>query len=386
MARFTTPPEGESGAASSASGAWSRRHLETLFENAGNLLLELSTEGHVLYASPLSAKLLGENECKAGINFFQRLDGADVPLFTEASRVSNRSVRCGVRLAEGEVRWYEFTSDLVSPGVAPKRWLVIGRDVTEQKEAQAEIEKLRAEIHHLKPKQELGRLAGRVAHDFNNILGAILAYTDLTRREIRPHDPVQDYLRQVMIAGDRAKNLVRQVLTFSRRQIQKRQPVHLLPLVEEVLQLFKPTLPGSIEVKLKVDTVSDIVVGDPIQIHEAISNLITNAAHAMETTGGEITVRLAPAPNGPRLPTSEMLAAEKVGIELSVRDTGQGVDKETQRLLFQPFFTTRASRGGTGLGLTVVQAIMADHGGAVTVQSEPGNGATFVLTFPPAHG
>ena len=369
MNSFSEPPEGERGTTSSHSFSWSPR-FETLLETSGTLVLELDIDGNVIHASAAAVSLLGEHTAGPGASFFTRLSLPDAQSLAQLEPESTHRIQFQLECPDGVMRWLEFFCKKKSNPDAADRLLLMGRDVTAVRDAETEVRQLHEEINRLRPRQELGRLAGRIAHDFNNILGAILAYTDLARREIRPEHPCQSYLAQVMTAGDRAKNLVRQVLTFSRRQLQRRERIPLFHLVQEVLQLLKPTMPPAVKVRADMVAQSDIVVVDSIQIHEVITNLVTNAIHAMEFTGGDLVVRL-----------SDRSESE---LMLSFQDTGHGIDEDTQQRLFEPFFTTRASRGGTGLGLTVVKAIMADHGGSVFVQSARNHGATFFLTFPKA--
>lgn len=380
MHTFITPPEGEPGAASSASGSANLQHLDRLFEISGTLLLELCSDGQILRANPSAERIFANR----GENFFESVEASDLSPLSDSPSESTFSLQCRLPADDEVERWYEFRGERVVTADQEERIFLLGRDITDRKHAEAEVRLLHEEINRSRPKQDLGRMAGRVAHNFNNILGAIVAYTDLARRELRKDEPVQEYLRQVLLAGERAKNLVRQVLTFSRRQTQKRSRVHLTSLVDEVLQLMRPTIPPSITVKVEAKAQSDVVMADSLQIHEVLANLVTNAIHAMEILGGELAVSIFDEDCKDDAKPMRSGCETHPRVFVSVRDTGHGIDEQTQRRLFEPFFTTRASSGGTGLGLTVVQAIMADHGGSVTVRSEPGQGATFLLSFPKA--
>jgi PAS domain S-box-containing protein len=258
----------------------------------------------------------------------------------------------------------------------PEAVLAINSDVTERK-------RLQAEVALAQRMDSLGTLAGGIAHDFNNLLSAIIGHLGLAARELPPDHRTRGRLETVRAAADRATDLVRQILTFSRRQAPQRVPTRLQPIVEEALKLLRSTLPAMIEIRTRLEPEACDVLADPSQIHQVVMNLGTNAAHAMGSHG-LLEVRLA------RVTLSEKLAgiAGEVPpgryMRLTLTDNGCGMDEATVPRIFDPFFTTKEAGRGTGLGLSVVLGIVKDHGGIIRVTSGRDQGSTFEIHLPEA--
>ena len=248
-------------------------------------------------------------------------------------------------------------------------------DITERK-------RLEAQLRQAHKMQAIGTLAGGIAHDFNNILTAILGYTELAMQEGGQGKAVRRHLQDVFTAGHRAKDLVRQILTFSRQTELKYMPIQLHPLIKEGLQMLRAALPSTIAIQQVIASDAGVVLADPTQIQQVLLNLCTNAAHAMRETGGVIEVRLeAVDVTIGRLTVAWDLKAGPY-VRLTVRDTGPGMTPEIMERIFDPFFTTKNMGEGTGMGLAVVHGIITSHGGALTVESAPGHGATFAVYLP----
>jgi PAS domain S-box-containing protein len=255
------------------------------------------------------------------------------------------------------------------------------RDISEIKCAQQERIALESRLRQAQKMESIGTLAGGIAHDFNNILGAILGYTEITLEELPSESCHRQNLEKVLRAGQRARDLVHQILTFSRQTEHEVRPMRVKPIVEETLKLLRATLPATIIIAEELDTAT-MVMADPIQIHQAVMNLCTNAAHAMQADGGRLTVRLYDASlNG-------QFGAHHRGLEpgnylvLQVADTGHGMNAEVKERIFDPFFTTKSKGEGTGLGLSVVHGIITSSSGAIDVESAPGQGTTFTIYLP----
>lgn len=245
-------------------------------------------------------------------------------------------------------------------------------------------ERVRLEIH-LRQSQKMetiGTLAGGIAHDFNNILTPILAYTDMMlARDV--HDPVtRDDLERVMEAANRAKDLVRQILTFSRQSEQQRIPVSPAPVVKEALTFLRASLPTTVHISEHINDLSCKILADPTQVHQIMMNLGTNAAWAMKDSGGQLDVSLEELEINEQF--TEFTDSLKPGkyVKLSVGDTGTGMDQDTVDRIFEPFFTTKGVGEGTGLGLAVVLGILKSYGGDIKVTSEIGAGSRFDVYFP----
>jgi PAS domain S-box-containing protein len=249
------------------------------------------------------------------------------------------------------------------------------RDITERK-------RLEEQLRQSQKMDALGTLAGGIAHGFNNILASIYGHTELAQLLLPDHPAVDEHLRAVLRASNRARDLVRQILTFSRRQPLERRPLALLPVVAEALQLLRATIPSTVEFDVALAADAPTVLANETQVEQVLLNLGTNAWQAMKDGAGRLQVRLE------RQEVDGGLAAREARLRpgpyacISVRDNGRGMDPATLRRIFEPFFTTRSPGQGTGLGLALVHGIMEDHGGAITVRSRPGEGTVFQAYFP----
>lgn len=246
------------------------------------------------------------------------------------------------------------------------------RDIT----AQSAMERQLKQSQKL---EAMGSLAGGIAHDFNNILSGVMGYTELAIRQTDEKSPTQKYLRQILSASKRATDLVKQILTFSRREEKKKEPVQIALIISEVLKLIRTTVPATIEILARMDARDSWVMADPTQIHQVLMNLCTNAAHAMEEKGGVLEVRL----------KEEMVDAgiykelnPGLHLRLSISDTGHGIDAGILDKIFEPFFTTKKEGRGTGMGLAVVHGIITGHNGHISVYSKVGEGTTFSILLP----
>ena len=230
--------------------------------------------------------------------------------------------------------------------------------------------------------EAIGTLAGGIAHDFNNILAAMLGYTELAKEEIAEGSPAAEYLGQVIQAGTRAKELVKQILAFSRHAETIKVPLQIASIVKETLKLLRSSLPTTITIEQEIDVDSGHILADPTQIHQIIMNLCTNAYHAMEQTGGVLSVTLKRTfkhihdlNNEPSVQPGEFM-------ELSIGDNGPGIDPAIQDKIFDPFFTTKETGKGTGMGLAIVHGIVKSCGGFITCNSRLGEGTVFVINLP----
>ena len=261
--------------------------------------------------------------------------------------------------------------------------LTITRDISELKATQKEREQLKTQLIQAQKMEAIGTLAGGIAHDFNNILGAIIGYAEMALYDTQK-DSMEHYnIDQVLRAGHRAKDLVKQILAFSRKSEQDKNVIALTSVVNETLKLLRASLPTTIEIQQNLEPNLDAIFADPTQMHQVVMNLCTNSAHAMRDTGGILTVDL----HNVDLRIEE--AAHQYPdlnpgpyVKLSIGDTGHGMDAATMERIFDPYFTTKEQDKGTGMGLAVVHGIIKGHGGGVQVQSKPGKGTRFDILFP----
>ena len=231
--------------------------------------------------------------------------------------------------------------------------------------------------------EAIGTLAGGIAHDFNNILASIIGFSEMARDKTPEGSPTRRHMEKIFTAGMRGRDLVRQILTFSRMGEQTQQPLKLAHVVRETLKLLRASLPRTIDIRMNLRSESGFVLADPTQMQQIVMNLCTNAAHAMRRTGGSISIDLTPFSfSSPEDAPDPTMMKSGTYAKLSVIDTGEGMSPDILDHIFDPFFTTKAAGEGTGLGLSVVHGIVASHGGTITVSSEPGRGSTFAVYLP----
>ncbi len=251
-------------------------------------------------------------------------------------------------------------------------------DITDRKLAEEEKRNLEKQLVQAQKMEAIGTLAGGIAHDFNNILMSIIGYSEIMDLlEVPEDNHIKPHLKEVLKAANRAKALVQQILTFSRQTEYEKKPLQLSSIVKEALKFLRASLPSTVAIQQNIESGTGTVLADPTQLHQVIMNLCTNAGHAMREQGGVLEVNL----------TEVDLDGESVAqfpdldpgayLRLTVRDTGHGIDHDIIGRIFDPFFTTKERGEGTGMGLSVVHGIVHDHGGAITVESEPGEGNTF---------
>ena len=260
------------------------------------------------------------------------------------------------------------------------------QDLKKEIEIRQKFERERAELEkqlfQLQKMETIGTLAGGIAHDFNNILTPILGYTDMALEELPKESNLKFDIEQINNAAKRGKDLVQQVLTFSREVDFENKPIQLQPIVSEALNLIKASFPPSVEIKKHFDQKIGTVLADPTHIHQIVMNLCTNANHAMMKTGGILEVKLDAVRIDQR--SAEKIPNLKKGeyIRLIISDTGHGMDIKTKERIFEPFFTRKEVGSGSGLGLSVVHGIINNYEGAIVVDSTPGKGTTFTIYLP----
>ncbi len=264
-----------------------------------------------------------------------------------------------------------------------KLWSIGGicRDITKQRRLEKEHLKLQQELHQSQKMEAIGTLAGGIAHDFNNILSSILGFSQLALDKVEKNTELEDDLQEVLSAGNRARELVKQILSFARKSEEETRPLQPGIIIKEVTKFLRSSIPTSIEIRQTVNSDS-FIMGNPTQIHQILMNLCTNAAHAMEDHGGvlELSIQDISFESGSRKEIIDLKPGDYVQIKVS--DTGAGIPDDLIDLIFDPFFTTKGIGEGTGMGLSVVHGIVETYGGKITVDSYPGKGSTFTIYLP----
>lgn len=258
----------------------------------------------------------------------------------------------------------------------------IMEDVTEKINSEKERKVLEERLQQAQKMEAIGTLAGGIAHDLNNILSPILVYTEMILLETPPGSNQELKLREVLSATERARDLIGQILKFSRQKQKEVKPVIVSDIISEVLKLIRPSTPSTIQIRFESDLTTDLIFADPTQIHQILMNLCTNASYAMKDRGGVLDIRLTTVKidNEASTRTNNMKAGQYK--KISVRDTGTGIDKDVVKRIFDPYFTTKKIGEGTGMGLSVIHGIIKSLNGTITVDSEPGNGSTFTVYLP----
>ncbi len=362
--------------------AETQMRLATAVEQATDAIVITDTTGAIIYCNPAfekstgytRAEALGQNPrlLKSGkmeANFYRQMWETLLHGQVWSGRLINKRKDGGLYEEDASITPIRNAAGETTHFVAVKR------DVTHEME-------LENQMRQSQKMQAIGTLAGGIAHDFNNILTILFGYCNLLQFDLAGHAAAQEKLAEILKCGQRAQDLVQQILTFSRQREQERQVIHLEGILKEAMKLLRASLPADIQIETGFASDTPTVLADATQIYQVMMNLGTNALHAMEGRPGKLTVKLeAFQPDEELLQTQPDLRASRYA-RLTVTDTGHGMDARTQERIFEPFFTTKPIGKGTGLGLAVVHGIMEAHDGVITVASQPGQGTTFQLYFP----
>ncbi|HEY1664031.1 MAG TPA: ATP-binding protein [Verrucomicrobiae bacterium] len=330
------------------------------YDRPEEVLDRVSDIKHQIYANPAFREyFINEVEQKGfvrGLEYQVRRRDGTMIWISEAARA--------VRDENGNVKYYEGFID----------------DITLRKEAEAARNRMEKQMIQAQKMEAVGTLAGGIAHDFNNMLCVMMGYIELALNDQQIKGPVRDNLQMALKSSHRAEDLIKRILVFSRRTETDLRPVRLGAILKDCVKLLNASLPAYIDIQLSIQTDEDVIIADLTEMHQVIMNLGTNAAHAMQPKGGKLVFEL----RSLEFATGETMASLPAGtyVSLTVRDTGHGMNHAVMEKIFDPFFTTKPVGEGTGLGLTLVQKIIAGIGGHITVESEPGHGTTFRIYLP----
>jgi PAS domain S-box-containing protein len=355
--------------------------LAEAIEQAGDGVIILDTTEAVVFVNPAFERMSGYSRQEVLGGLIRAFRTEDIH---RSFRQGLRSCLASKQVWRGqcEVHKKDCTPYIVRASISPVcnhageiiNYVILERDVT--KEAKMEMQ-----LRQAQKLEAIGTLAGGIAHDFNNILSAILGFTELARMQIKGMPKIKDYLDAVLQSGRRAKELVQQILAFSRQREQERLPIPIGHIIGEVVKMLRASLPSTIEMSTNIRS-HGMVMADPTQMHQVLMNLCTNAAHAMRETGGKLEINLEDVElEGDFTALSQELQPGPY-LKLTVSDTGHGMTAYVRERIFDPYFTTKEPGEGTGLGLAMAHGIVKSHGGAMSVYSEPRQGSAFHIYLP----
>lgn len=360
-----------------------RARLLSAIEQSAEIIVMTDSKGTIQYVNPAFERVTGyASEEVMGQNSRILKSGAQDDVFY---RQMWQTISAGKtwkgRMVNKKKDGSHYTEEVsISPVLdrsgAVVNFVAVKRDVT----SEIDMEKRLAQAQKM---EAIGNLAGGIAHDFNNILSPILIHSELAMMELPEDSPLQTNMKQITVAGERASELVKQILTFARRTEKDRVPLKASLIVKEAVKFLRSTTPSTVQIHYEIIASKDTVFADPSQMHQIVMNLCTNAVHAMEETGGMLQVRL----------EDEFLEENNrkeswVGLhpgqylKISVSDTGIGIHPDIIDKIFEPYFTTKGPGQGTGLGLAVIHGIVQSYGGDIHVESETGKGTTFRVLLP----
>jgi PAS domain S-box-containing protein len=356
--------------------------LVTAVEQVADTVVITDTKGTILYANPSFEKTTGYTRHEAlGQNpRFLKSGSQDAGFYRQMWETLVRGETWSGHFINKRKDGTEFEEDATISPIRDKQGTIINyvavkHDVTHELQ-------LEAQFRQAQKMEAVGQLAGGIAHDFNNILTSMFGYGYLLQQDLAKNPSALENTMEILKAAKRAQDLVQQILTFSRQRENKRQIIQLKIIIEEAMKFLRASFPANIKIEMNLADNLPTVLADPTQIYQVTINLATNALHAMEDRPGRLAVNLDSFQPGLAFIQTHPKFRPIPYVRLTVTDTGHGMDAKTLEHIFEPFFTTKPVGKGTGLGLAVVHGVVQSHNGIITVESQPGQGATFFLYFP----
>ncbi|MDA3898486.1 MAG: transporter substrate-binding domain-containing protein [Desulfobacteraceae bacterium] len=366
----------------------SEEKYRLLVENQTDLVVKVDLEGKFEFVSPSYCEMFGKTENELlGKNFLPLVHGDD----------QKRTAKTMESLYQPPYQAYVEQRAMTKHGWKWLAWIdtavldeqknVIaiigaGRDITDRIQAEAEKTELEEQLRQARKMESIGTLSGGIAHDFNNILSIIIGNTELALDNVPESNASHWNLKEIISAGLRAKDIVSQLLAFSRKTKQDLKPTAIVPVIKDAIHFLRSSIPRSIDLRTDIDDGGEIVFADPVQIHQVMMNLCINASQAMEQTGGTLTVKVKSFVSGFASTGVDPDIEPGEYVKIIISDTGPGIDPEIIDRIFDPYFTTKTVGQGSGMGLSVVHGIIKNHSGLISVESQPDKGTIFSILLP----
>lgn len=370
------------------------RWNQLILDAAGEGIVGLDLDGKVIFANPTAAQIIGQKPDELiGDTLYHLIQHSRRGISNSEGNRSLREIANNrssylmsdevFKRKDGTTVPVSFTNTPILEDGQVKGTVITLRDLTESQKIEEAKAKLETQLHQAMKMEAIGTLAGGIAHDFNNILAVIIGYSEIMLADIPETSPIKRNLEEVLKAGLRARDLVKQILVFSRMKTGASfQPTRMGPVVSESLKFLRASLPATIEIRQSIEDEDGVVLADATQIHQLLVNLCTNAFHAMEEKGGFLDVGVSGVNFGGAATMRHSKIKPGPYVKLTVADSGPGMDAATLERIFDPYFTTKGPGKGSGLGLAVVHGIVDRHDAVIEVQSEPGKGTSFHVFFP----
>jgi len=367
----------------------SERKYSILVQESPDAIISLDKTGNLLSFNPAAIRIsgfsaeevMGKHFAKFGILAKQSIPKALKEFALVLAGIERPPFELTIMRKDKSYLFMEANPRLIKHK-GEKAWIQVTlRDITDRKLIEAEKKRLETQLQQSQKMESIGTLAGGIAHDFNNILYSIMGYTELSLDDTEKGTRLHDNLQEILIAAQRARDLVKQILTFSSQADQTLKPLKVQLVVREAVKLIRSSLPSTIEITQNISNTCGFVMADATQIHQVALNLLTNAYQAMDHEGGKLDVTLKEVDlDVDDLKDPTMLAGSYVC--LTVADTGAGIDEYEMDRIFEPYFSTKEKDKGSGLGLAMVHGIVKSYGGNIRVYSEPGKGSAFHVYLP----
>ena len=363
----------------------SERRYRALFINSHVIMLLIDSEtGEIIDANPSAVSFYGWSKEELTQKKLFEINTLDAEATKEEMIAASQEKRNYFifkhRRSNGSITDVEVYSGPIEIGGRKLLYSLV-YDISTRIKAEEDKKRLQKQLIQAHKMEAVGQLAGGIAHDFNNILSSVIGFTELALDDVQKGSLTEENLQEVYLAGKRAKELVRQILTFARQSDEKLSPIRVDLIAKEALKFLRSSIPTTIEIESKINSVSRIM-GNQTQVHQILMNLCTNAAYALEEKGGILTVSLKDISLDKNFSGKASDSEYRNYIEIVVSDTGTGIPSEITESIFDPYFTTKKPGEGTGMGLALVKGIVESYGGKITVASQVGKGTTFTIYLP----